>query len=285
LTFATYYGVNVLNSDKESGGVIECTVERKKVRGRKVKQKFFITDKLCREKFLLYYSLLQEWFEINKNLQDGDRLFRKILMKKAGGQIMDKMFVGKQVVGVNTIAEVGKDIAKWLQRDDYTNFTAHCFRRSGSTLMANSLISKPLLQVAGNWKSDKAAEKYIAESEETKTEIANKIKFSDEASGDLKRRKGNEDSPILTGGYNFGANNIGQQIHFHGPVSGLTFGSQAMDLRFPLSNFSNTEIYPPIPVPQQPPESAPQQPLAPPPQQPAEMAPKLTLRISRAAFK
>ena len=118
MTFATYSGVNVLNSDKESGGVIECTVERKKVRGRKVKQNFFITDKLCREKFLLYYSLLQEWFEINKNLQDGDRLFRKILMKKAGGQIMDKMFVGKQVVGVNTIAKVGKDIAKWLQLVD-----------------------------------------------------------------------------------------------------------------------------------------------------------------------
>ena len=43
-----------------------------------------------------------------------------------------------QVVGVNTIGEVPKKLAKFLNLPNFNEYTGHSFRRSSTTMLANS---------------------------------------------------------------------------------------------------------------------------------------------------
>jgi hypothetical protein len=118
-----------------------------------------ITDSVMRDKISKYYNLFDE---VQK--APGSRLFRKMQNGK----------VTNQVIGVNTIAKVGSDIARYLgySADEAKHYTSHCFRRTGAGMLAESgatiLMLKP-----GGWKSSTAAEGYVENSLNMKRKVAN----------------------------------------------------------------------------------------------------------------
>ena len=79
-----------------------------------------------------------------------------------------------QVLGINTIAKVGAEIAIFNGKSaaEAKLFTSHTFRRSGASIMANGSASMEQIKIAGNWKSAGAAEGYIQKSDPMKRKIA-----------------------------------------------------------------------------------------------------------------
>ena len=67
--------------------------------------------------------------------------------------------------GVNTLANVGKRIAKILKLANSNEYTGHCWRRSGTSTGANCGFSTKQLKRKGRWSSESMADQYIAHSE------------------------------------------------------------------------------------------------------------------------
>lgn len=65
-------------------------------------------------------------------------------------------------LGVNTIGNAFKAIATFLGLPNPENYTGHCGRITGATLMANSGASVMQLKVLGGWQSAQVAEGYVA---------------------------------------------------------------------------------------------------------------------------
>lgn len=81
----------------------------------------------------------------------------------------------KQVVGINKIGGMAKDIAGFLKLPNPEQFTGHCFRRSSATMLVNAGGDLLTLKRHGGWRSSAVAEGYIDDSIENKIQIANKI--------------------------------------------------------------------------------------------------------------
>ncbi len=54
-------------------------------------------------------------------------------------------------------------------------YTSHCFRRSGATFLADGGISLENLKRFGRWKSTTCAERYVADSSASKTDLALRV--------------------------------------------------------------------------------------------------------------
>lgn len=80
-----------------------------------------------------------------------------------------------QPVGVHKIAGVPSVVAKYLNLDNPSSYTGHCFRRTSASLLANSGASMEHIMRHGGWRSSSVAEGYIEESENTKISVASKI--------------------------------------------------------------------------------------------------------------
>jgi integrase len=81
--------------------------------------------------------------------------------KRGNGRFLRKLQNGKvsaNVLGENTIAKIGTDMALWLgySPEVAKNYTSHCFRRTAATLLAEKGVSHDALKIAGGWKSDRA---------------------------------------------------------------------------------------------------------------------------------
>ena len=63
-----------------------------------------------------------------------------------------------QNMGPNSLQEIPRDIAKSLQLANVSDFTFHCFRRSGATSLADNGLQMLDIQRAGRWKSSKVVE-------------------------------------------------------------------------------------------------------------------------------
>ena len=74
-------------------------------------------------------------------------------------------------VGKNTIADCPRVIARWNEREDWETFTSHSFRRTAATRMAENGATILDIQIAGGWKSEKIARKYVESSNKTKVFI------------------------------------------------------------------------------------------------------------------
>lgn len=74
-------------------------------------------------------------------------------------------------VGENTIADCPRLIARWNEREDWETFTSHSFRRTTATRMAENGATILDIQIAGGWKSEKIARKYVESSNKTKVFI------------------------------------------------------------------------------------------------------------------
>lgn len=81
----------------------------------------------------------------------------------------------KQVVGINKIGGMAKDIAAFLKLPNPEQFTGHCFRRSSATMLVNAGGDLLTLKRHGGWRSSAVAEGYIDDSIENKIQISNKI--------------------------------------------------------------------------------------------------------------
>ncbi|CAH2005916.1 unnamed protein product [Acanthoscelides obtectus] len=70
----------------------------------------------------------------------------------------------KQVVGMNTIAKVPKDIAEFLELADSDLYTGHCFRRTSANLMADGGRGIIRLDLLGQWHPTRVPKRYLENS-------------------------------------------------------------------------------------------------------------------------
>jgi integrase len=80
-----------------------------------------------------------------------------------------------QPVGINTIGNLPKMIAKHIGLPDCVLFTGHCFRRTLATWLADSGADIMKIKRHGGWKSNSVAEGYVEDSLENKKKIATDI--------------------------------------------------------------------------------------------------------------
>lgn len=97
------------------------------------------------------------------------RLFRKI---DATGKITNRP------IGKNSLAKIPSRIAQFLELDNPENYTGHCFRRTGATILADSGSSESTLKRAGRWSSAKVVDGYLDDGKKLKLGIANVISNS-----------------------------------------------------------------------------------------------------------
>lgn len=94
---------------------------------------------------------------------------RRLFLKYSNGTCKN------QVVGMNSIAKMPKDIAQYLKLPEPCKYTGHCFRRTSATLLVNGGGDITQLKKHGGWKSTNVAEGYIDECLTNKIATAEKI--------------------------------------------------------------------------------------------------------------
>lgn len=85
--------------------------------------------------------------------------------------------ITKQRVGINTVGDACKTVAKFLKLPNFEKYTSHSMRRSGATSMAKGGVSFLDLKNYGNWASDSAAQGYVDQSMAKKIETAQKLSY------------------------------------------------------------------------------------------------------------
>lgn len=85
-----------------------------------------------------------------------------------------------QPVGINTLSNIPKLVAKYLNLEDVNLYTGHCFRRTSATLLANASADILTLKRHGGWRSSSIAESYVEESVTSKIKIARHIVTGEE---------------------------------------------------------------------------------------------------------
>lgn len=80
-----------------------------------------------------------------------------------------------QPVGIHKIGGVPGVVAKFLNLENSSSYTGHCFRRTSATLLANAGASMDGIKRHGGWRSSTVAEGYVDDSESNKVSVASKI--------------------------------------------------------------------------------------------------------------
>lgn len=146
--------------DKES--LLIVTIPDSKTRRTRI---FTVTNN-TQENSINYLSFYRKYVALRpRNENTPPRLFLKYTKGKC--------FI--QVVGMNTIAKIPSEIAKYLNLQDYPLYTGHCFRRTSATLLVNGGGDITQLKRHGGWKSSTVAEGYIDDNINEKIETAIKI--------------------------------------------------------------------------------------------------------------
>lgn len=78
-------------------------------------------------------------------------------------------------VGINTVGEVPKAVAKSLNLLEIKRYTSHCMRRTSATVYADSGASEAELMRLGKWKSRAVAAGYLEDSVANKTKVRYQI--------------------------------------------------------------------------------------------------------------
>ena len=94
----------------------------------------------------------------------------------------------KTPIGVNSLYNVGKDVAEFLQLANPELFTGHCFRRSSATQLANSGCSVMELKQKFHWDGDKMPLVYVANSDANMNKMASMLSGVDSIAN-LKEEK------------------------------------------------------------------------------------------------
>jgi integrase len=109
-------------------------------------------------------------------------VIRKYLALRPNHAVHGRFFVGyrggnciKLPVGINTFSAMPKKIANFLNLPQAQEYTGHCFRRSSTSLLANTGADLLTIKRHGGWRSNAVCEGYIDTSVENKKKIASKI--------------------------------------------------------------------------------------------------------------
>lgn len=81
----------------------------------------------------------------------------------------------KQVIGINKLGNMPKQIAIYLNLDNPEIYTGHCFRRTAATVLVDAGADLVTLKRLGGWKSSEVAEGYIENSMRNRMNIANTL--------------------------------------------------------------------------------------------------------------
>jgi hypothetical protein len=139
------------------GNLYKLTIQRHKTNLGIVPQDIFITHPMFVEVMDKYLALHDA-----APHHTCQRLFKKLLKGK----------ICNQPMGSNTIGAIPQAIATYLGKTNAKEYTGHCYRRTGATILANSGVSLLELKQAGGWRSSTVAEGYINESDVSKRKIA-----------------------------------------------------------------------------------------------------------------
>ncbi|XP_071553455.1 uncharacterized protein [Temnothorax nylanderi] len=111
----------------------------------------------------------------------GDLFYKKVtqyMSLRPEDRFTDRFFIqyhkGKcqrQVIGKNKIGETPQIIAAYLNLENPKQYTGHCFRRTGATLLSNSGASTTMLKQLGGWKSITVAQGYVENSLKNREKI------------------------------------------------------------------------------------------------------------------
>lgn len=145
-----------------------------------------------------YMQLVVDYINSRPAVMKTDRLF--VYLKD--GQVTNKP------IGKNTIGNMVKRVAAYLNLPNANLYTGHSYRRTSASALADSGADMDTIKRHGGWKSTKAAEGYIEDSVGNKRRIGNRIipnkNISDEPAS--KKQKGLDGNPTFHFSFNF--NNI-----------------------------------------------------------------------------
>lgn len=128
------------------------------------------------------------------------------LLKKPLSRVFMSIRSGKFTdtpLGKNSLREVPKMIATFLNLMNPQSYTGQCFRRTSATALADRGISLTNLKQHAGWKSDTVAEGYIANSKKMRRDIAEMLAPDQEetekssASETLSRPNPSKPSPSI----------------------------------------------------------------------------------------
>lgn len=81
----------------------------------------------------------------------------------------------RQVIGINKLGNMPKQIATFLNINNPHEYTGHCFRRTSATTLVNAGADITTLKRHGGWKSSQVAEGYIDNSVQNRINVANQL--------------------------------------------------------------------------------------------------------------
>lgn len=101
-----------------------------------------------------FAGIVREYFRLRPENVPTNRLFVQYRSGKCT----------RQVMGKNSIANIPKEVAKYLGLPNYKTYTGHGFRRTSTTILANTGANFETLKRHGIWKQNKTCELYIQNS-------------------------------------------------------------------------------------------------------------------------
>ena len=126
------------------------------------------------------------------HLRPEDPLFHRPLTKGFGKK--------GQVMGVNMLRTIGKEVAKELGMENPNRYTGHCFRRSSATEAANKGATSIDMKRAFGWKQEHTALKYLDDTKERPrkmAELLSGIKLNSVPDAKAESAGMNEPAPVL----------------------------------------------------------------------------------------
>lgn len=143
----------------------------------------------------LFYSHIRKYISLRPPDHFSDRFFVQYHNSKCT----------RQPVGRHKIGETPQLIATFLNLEDASRYTGHCFRRTAATLLSESGANMQKIKQLGRWRSDLIAQGYVENSihnrqliyqgiinggEATNSSIS-KLSTSHEVTSELTRNKDN----------------------------------------------------------------------------------------------
>jgi len=144
----TWESVSESRSSNNGELFFEVSFYRAKPNGPKIKMSANIKGDLEVQAIMEY----RQCFSSEKR---NGKFFKKLVTKEG-------IIQGNNVnIGKNMLKNYGKAIAKWMNKDDFNNYTGHCFRRTSATLAADHGLTLPQIKTLTGHKSDSVAQQYI----------------------------------------------------------------------------------------------------------------------------
>lgn len=130
-----------------------------------------------------------------------------------------------QVICKNCIAKIPKEIAKYLGLPDHDLYTGHSFRRTSTTILADTDVGIETLKRHGPWKSNTVCEGYIQESVAQKRKIGNLIANAVNLPSTSKDTSMSVESPPKKSATSTSVESTSQIVRIS--ASGVDFGGQS----------------------------------------------------------